>query len=130
VTPEQEQILAELHELASREQEEEDCFRHSDAYRVYWAARASQEDELQRLALRGKWEGLTPSAMAAAYSKGQPALPPLSYQAMTAVLRQAQRLADTAVNELIREARIEELKHTQGLTQQQAAAQWLDETSA
>jgi hypothetical protein len=130
VTPEQEQILAELHELAGREQEEEERFRHSDVYRVYWAERASQEDELQRLALRGKWEGLTPTAMAAAYSKGQPSMAPLSYQAMTAIVRQAQRLADAAVVEVMREARIEVLMRTEGLSQEQADAQWLDEASA
>lgn len=130
MTPEQEQILVELRELAGREQEEEERFRDSDAYRSYWSARASQEEELHRLALRGKWEGLTPSVMAAAYSTGLPAVAPLSYQAMTEILRQAQELADKTVLELLREARIEELMSTRGLTQQQATELWFDETSA
>jgi hypothetical protein len=49
---------------------------------------------------------------------------------MTAILRQAQRLADAAVSEVLREARIEVLMRTEGLSQQQADAQWLDETTA
>lgn len=62
--------------------------------------------------------------------QGQPALAPLTHQAMTAILRQAQRLADAAVSEVLREARIEVLMRTEGLSQQQADAQWLDETTA
>jgi hypothetical protein len=68
--------------------------------------------------------------MAAAYSKGQPSMAPLSYQAMTAIVRQAQRLADAAVVEVMREARIEVLMRSEGLSQEQADAQWLDEASA
>ena len=85
---------------------------------------------MQRLALRGKWEGLTPKTMARAYSEGDPSLTPISYQTMAAIVRQAEQQADRTVSEVIREARIEELMRLDGLTLRQANQQWFNETSA